>query len=144
MKIVVINGPNINLLGLREPSIYGLDTYETLCKRVLDVAKEYSLEVEIYQSNHEGDLVDKIQECLHGVDGIVINPGAYTHTSIALLDALLAVGVPAVEVHLSDLAKREDFRQISFLRSACIATITGRGIQGYIDAIQLLLSESHL
>ena len=138
MKILVINGPNINLLGLREPDIYGREDYDALCSLVRKTAAEIGVNAEIYQSNHEGDLVDKIQESYGRVDGIVMNPGAYTHTSIAILVALKAVGIPAVEVHISKVEEREDFRQISYIRAACIAAITGRGIAGYADAMRLL------
>lgn len=138
MKILVINGPNINMLGIREPEVYGKETYETLCNMIDEYAEKKDIEVEIYQSNHEGSLVDKIQEAYGKVEGIVINPGAYTHTSIAILDALKAVGIPTVEVHISDVASREDFRQISFIRSYCIKTITGKGLKGYLEAIDFL------
>ncbi len=138
MKILVINGPNLNMLGIREPDIYGNDTYEGLCKMILAHAKEIGAEVEIFQSNHEGSLVDKIQESYKKVDGIVINPAAYTHTSVALLDALKAVGIPAIEVHISDVSKREDFRQISFVRSYCEKTIAGHGFKGYLEAMDIL------
>ncbi|MCC8077366.1 MAG: type II 3-dehydroquinate dehydratase [Oscillospiraceae bacterium] len=141
MQLLVINGPNINMLGIREPDIYGAENYQTLCRRVEDYAKAAGVGVEIYQSNHEGDLVDKIQAAYGHVDGIVINPGAYTHTSVALLDAVKAVSIPTVEVHISDVAAREDFRQISYIRAACVATIAGRGIQGYLDAMQLLMEQ---
>lgn len=138
MKICVINGPNINMLGIREPGIYGSENYKTLCKKIKDFAKEKKVKVEIYQSNHEGDLVDKIQSCYGKIDGIVINPGAYTHTSIAILDAAKAVKIPIVEVHISKVEEREDFRQISYIRQACVKTITGHGIAGYIEAIEYL------
>ena len=141
MKILVINGPNLNMLGIREPSVYGNNTYSDLCSLINDYAKKLGVEVEIYQSNHEGDLVDKIQSAYNKADGIVINPAAYTHTSVALLDALKAVAIPAVEVHISDVSKREDFRQISFVRSYCFATISGHGFNGYLEAIDLLLGE---
>ena len=141
MKILVINGPNLNMLGIREPSVYGNSTYSDLCSFINDYAKKLGVEVEIYQSNHEGDLVDKIQSAYNKADGIVINPAAYTHTSVALLDALKAVAIPAVEVHISDVSKREDFRQISFVRSYCFATISGHGFNGYLEAIDLLLGE---
>ncbi len=144
MKLLVINGPNINMLGLREPGIYGTDSFATLCERVQEHAAELGVEVELFQSNHEGALVDKIQEARGTADGIVINPGAYTHTSIAILDAALAAQVPMVEVHISDVASREDFRQVSYIRAACIATITGHGINGYLEAMDLLvLGPSH-
>lgn len=138
MKILVINGPNINMLGIREPDIYGKEDYNALCSRVEEHCKKIGAELKLYQSNHEGDLVDAIQRAYGECDGIVINPGAYTHTSIALLDALKAVGIPTVEVHISQVSKREDFRQISYIRSACVKTITGRGINGYIEAIDFL------
>lgn len=142
MKLLILNGPNINMLGVREPDVYGTDSYETLCRRVLDYAAARGVEAEIFQSNHEGDLVDKIQAAFGNADGIVINPGAYTHTSIALLDALLAVSIPAVEVHISDLSKREAFRQISYIRAACVATISGRGLEGYTEAMALLIERN--
>ncbi len=138
MKVLVINGPNLNMLGIREPDIYGSDTYEGLCKMILAHAEKIGVEAEIFQSNHEGSLVDKIQEAYKKVDGIVINPAAYTHTSVALLDALKAVGIPAVEVHISDVSKREDFRQISFVRSYCDKTIAGHGFNGYLEAMDYL------
>ena len=139
MKLCIINGPNLNMLGIREPDIYGRTTYADLCKTIRDHVDKRSIEVEIYQSNHEGDLVDKIQSCYQTVDGIVINPAAYTHTSVALLDAVKAIGVPTVEVHISDVSKREDFRQISYIRAAWIKTIAGHGIQGYLEAMDTLL-----
>lgn len=141
MKISVINGPNLNMLGVREPGIYGTDTYDSLCKKIKAFAEEKGIEVSFFQSNHEGDLVDEIQKCFGTADGIVINPGAYTHTSIALLDAVKAVGVPTVEVHISDVSKREPFRSISYIRAACVATIAGHGTDGYLEAIELLLGE---
>ena len=141
MKSLVINGPNLKMLGIREPSVYGNNTYSDLCSLINDYAKKLGVEVEIYQSNHEGDLVDKIQSAYNKADGIVINPAAYTHTSVALLDALKAVAIPAVEVHISDVSKREDFRQISFVRSYCFATISGHGFNGYLEAIDRLLGE---
>lgn len=140
MRILVINGPNINMLGVREPEVYGTDTFATLCARIEEHARVLGVSVELYQSNHEGALVDKIQAALGVFDGIIINPGAYTHTSIALLDALRAVALPAVEVHLSDVSAREDFRQISYIRAACMATICGRGIAGYLDAMDVLVA----
>lgn len=139
MKILVINGPNINMLGIREPEIYGKENYKTLCGKIENHAKLKGIEVKLIQSNHEGDLVDEIQNALGIFDGIVINPAAYTHTSIAILDALKSVGIPAVEVHISDVSKREDFRQISFVRPACKKTIMGKGIDGYLEAIDFLL-----
>lgn len=138
MKILVINGPNLNMLGIREPDHYGKQSYQDLLTRIQDHAQELGVEAECRQSNHEGDLVDFIQQAYGVFDGIVINPGAYTHTSIALLDALKAVQLPAVEVHISDLSQREAFRQISYVRQACIATITGQGLAGYLQAMDLL------
>ncbi len=138
MKILVINGPNINLLGLREPDIYGAETYEDLLSLLERTAQEEQLEVSHFQSNHEGLLVDKIQEAYGKFDGIVINPAAYTHTSIAILDALKAVGIPAVEVHISRVSQREAFRQISYAGMACIHRIEGQGIDGYRQAIRYL------
>lgn len=138
MKILVINGPNINMLGIREPKIYGNQTFADLLALLQNCSKKYNITVDQYQSNHEGDLVDKIQEAYMKYEGIVINPGAYTHTSIAILDALKAVGIPAVEVHISDLTSREDFRQISYAGLACIKTIKGHGLKGYEEAIQYL------
>ena len=138
MKILVVNGPNLNLLGLREPELYGMQTYADMVKLIETYCAEESIEVRIFQSNHEGVLVDEIQSA-HGVyDGIVINPAAYTHTSIALLDALKAVGILTVEVHISDTEQREAFRRISYVRGACIRTIQGRGLDGYTEAIQYL------
>ena len=141
MKLLVINGPNINMLGIREKGIYGSDTYDTLCNRIEEHAKVLGIDVEIYQSNHEGCIVDKIQEAYQVIDGIVINPGAYTHTSIAILDALKSVMIPCVEVHISDVSKREDFRQISYVRLACETTIMGKGINGYLEAMDFLVNK---
>ncbi len=138
MKITVINGPNLNMLGIREPGIYGADTYESLLDTIRRHCEQKGIEVDFFQSNHEGDLVDEIQRCYGKSDGIVINPGAYTHTSIALLDAVKAVQIPTVEVHISDVSAREDFRQISYIRAACKKTITGHGIAGYCEAIDFL------
>ena len=138
MKILVINGPNINMLGIREPDIYGKNTFVDLLELLHDTAKTLNIEVEQYQSNHEGDLVDKIQWAYGKVDGIVINPAAYTHTSVAILDALKAVAIPAVEVHISDVDSRETFRQISYAGLACCKTIKGHGFQGYREAIEYL------
>ena len=138
MKILVINGPNINMLGIREPGIYGKNTFADLLDLLSDTARELNIEVEQYQSNHEGDLVDKIQWALGNVDGIVINPAAYTHTSVAILDALKAVAIPAVEVHISNVDAREPFRQISYAGMACCKTIKGHGLEGYREAILYL------
>ena len=139
MKILVINGPNLNMLGIREPSHYGRETYADLVKKIQDHCDEKGIEVSMYQSNHEGDLVDKIQSAYGNTDGIVINPGAYTHTSIALLDAVKSVDIPTVEVHISKVEEREDFRQISYIRLACVKTITGHGTDGYLEAIDFLI-----
>ena len=139
MKLLILNGPNINMLGIREPGIYGKESYRDLEDKAFAYARERGHDLRILQSNHEGDLVDWIQEAWRdGVEDIVINPAAYTHTSIALLDAVKAVGIPTVEVHISKVEEREDFRQVSYIRKACIATVTGRGIEGYIDAIKIL------
>ena len=135
MKLLVINGPNLNLLGRREPDIYGREDFAALCAFIRSAAAEVNAEVELYQSNHEGDIVDKIQDAIDRFDGIVINPAAYTHTSIAILDALKAVGIPAVEVHISDVSKREAFRQISYAGMACVKTYMGLGLDGYRQAI---------
>ena len=140
MKILVINGPNINMLGIREKHIYGVQNFDALIETCKKTGQELGVEIECYQSNHEGDLVDKIQWAyFNGVDGIVINPGAYTHTSIALLDAVKSVMIPTVEVHISKVEEREDFRQISYIRQACCKTITGCGIDGYVMAINHLV-----
>ena len=142
MKILVINGPNLNMLGIREPSIYGNENYNTLIEKISNYCENLGVEVKCLQSNHEGDLVDFIHQAYFDkFDGIVINPGAYTHTSVALLDAVKAVGIPTVEVHISDVSKREDFRQVSYIRKACVETISGKGTDGYLMAIDLLLKE---
>ena len=138
MKFLIINGPNLNMLGIREPGIYGSENYETLCRKVLSHAEALGIEAELYQSNHEGDLVDEIQKAYGRIDGIAINPGAYAHTSTALLDAVKAVGIPTVEVHISRVEEREAFRQVSYIRAACVKTITGHGIQGYLEAMDFL------
>jgi len=138
MKILVLNGPNINMLGIREPGIYGKNTFQDLLQLLKDTAAEENIQIEQYQSNHEGDLVDKIQWAYQKVDGIVINPAAYTHTSVAILDALKAVAIPAVEVHISDVDSREAFRQISYAGLACEKTIKGHGLEGYREAIRYL------
>ena len=139
MKILVINGPNLNMLGTREPDHYGRETYADLVEKIRRHCAERGVKVELYQSNHEGALVDAIQGAYGTADGIVINPGAYTHTSIALLDAVKAVGIPTVEVHISKVEEREDFRQISYIRAACVKTITGHGTDGYTEAIDYLV-----
>lgn len=141
MKILVINGPNLNMLGIREPGIYGKNTFADLLNLLEDTAKELSIELEQFQSNHEGDIVDKIQWAYGKVDGIVINPAAYTHTSVAILDALKAVSIPAVEVHISDVDTREAFRQISYAGLACEKTIKGHGLEGYREAIRYLAEQ---
>lgn len=138
MKILVINGPNINMLGIREPGIYGNDNYENLLQKIKVWADELGCETECFQSNHEGDIVDKIQQAYGKIDGIVINPAAYTHTSVAILDALKSVKISAVEVHISDVAKREDFRQISYAGMACEEHIIGKGLDGYRMALEYL------
>ncbi|MBQ7034041.1 MAG: type II 3-dehydroquinate dehydratase [Clostridia bacterium] len=138
MKILVINGPNLNMLGKREPDIYGRETYADLVSFIQSAALEAGVEAEIFQSNHEGEIVTKIQEAWGEKDGIVINPAAYTHTSVAILDALKAVSLPAVEVHISDVTKREEFRQISYARLACVKTFMGLGFEGYRRAILYL------
>lgn len=139
MKILVINGPNLNMLGIREPQIYGSQTYADLCEMIKKHCDTLKVSVEFYQSNHEGALVDKIQQSYGNVDGIVINPGAYTHTSVALLDAVKSVGIPTVEVHISDPDTREEFRKISYIRLACVKTIKGLGFKGYLDAVDFLV-----
>ena len=138
MKILVLNGPNINMLGMREPEIYGRETYYDLEEKVKKHGEEMGIEVELFQSNYEGALIDMIQEAYGNTDGIVINAGAYTHTSIALLDALRSVQIPAVEVHISKVEEREEFRQISYIRSYCEKTISGHGTDGYLEAIDYL------
>lgn len=138
MKILVINGPNLNMLGIREPGIYGKNTFADLLALLEQAAKEMGVELEQYQSNHEGDLVDRIQAAYGNTNGIVINPAAYTHTSVAILDALKAVSIPAVEVHISDVDSREPFRQISYVGLACEKTIKGHGFRGYLEAIEYL------
>ena len=142
MKILVMNGPNLNMLGIREKNIYGAETYEDLKALVEKTFTEQGVEGEIYQSNHEGALVDRIQQAyFDGTDAIVINPAAYTHTSVAILDALKAVSLPAVEVHISDVKEREDFRQISYAGKACEKTIMGKGFAGYVEAIEYLVGK---
>ena len=139
MHILVINGPNMNMLGIRQPEIYGHETYEDLCAMIRTEAERLGAEVSFFQSNHEGALVDAIQQAYFDkVDGIIINPAAYTHTSVALLDAVKAVGIPTVEVHVSDPDGREDFRHISYIRAACTATVKGKGLPGYLEALRLL------
>lgn len=140
MKIFVLNGPNINILGIREPEIYGRQSYDELCALIKEHAEELGVQVEFYQSNHEGDLVDEIQRAyFDGVDGIVFNPAAYTHTSVAIADAVKGVGIPTVEVHISEVSEREAFRQVSYIRDVAVKTITGRGFAGYTDAMDFLV-----
>ena len=143
MKILVLNGPNINMVGIREPGIYGKQTFADLLQLLDDTAKELGVELEQFQSNHEGALVDKIQESYGKVDGIVINPAAYTHTSVAILDALKAVSIPAVEVHISDVDAREPFRQVSYAGMYCEKTVKGQGLQGYAVAMRSLWEKYH-
>lgn len=139
MKLLILNGPNLNLLGLREPDIYGRQNYAALVRFCEDTCREADISCKVFQSNHEGALVDAIQQAYFDrVDGMIINPAAYTHTSVALLDAVKAVGIPTVEVHISDPDSREDFRHVSYIRAACIATIRGHGLPGYLEALHLL------
>ena len=139
MNILVLNGPNMNMLGIRQPEIYGRDTYEDLCAMIRAEGDRLGVTVSFFQSNHEGALVDAIQQAYFDrVDGIVFNPAAYTHTSVALLDALKAVGIPTVEVHVSDPDGREEFRRVSYVRQACVATVKGKGLSGYLEALRLL------
>ena len=138
MKVLILNGPNLNLLGLREPDIYGTESYQALLDSIDETCRKAEIEYEVFQSNHEGALVDKIQEAYGKFDGIIINPAAYTHTSVALLDAVKAVGIPTVEVHISDVSAREDFRRISYIRLAAKATVSGLGTDGYLRAMDIL------
>ncbi len=140
MRILVINGPNLNMLGIREPDIYGKNTYADLCTLIENYASEKNVEVKIFQSNHEGAIVDEIQAAFGNFDGIVINPAAYTHTSVAILDALKSVAIPAVEIHISDVSKRENFRQISYAGMACEESFIGLGFDGYLRGIDYLLN----
>lgn len=139
MKLLIINGPNLNFLGIREPDVYGTLTYAQLCQTIQAAAAQHQIAIDIFQSNHEGAIVDRIQEAYQKVDGIIINPAAYTHTSIAILDALKAVGLPCVEVHLSNIYERESFRHISYPALACIASIAGHGVNGYLEAMEQLV-----
>lgn len=143
MKLLFLNGPNLNMLGIREPDIYGKQTYAALEAYIRDFCGELGVECEVFQSNHEGALVDAIQAAYGKFDGIVINPAAYTHTSVALLDAVKAVGIPTVEVHISDVSRREDFRQVSYIRLACCKTIAGHGFEGYRMAAEYMLSQKN-
>ena len=137
-KILVINGPNLNMLGIREPEIYGHTTYAELEDDIRQWAAELGVEVRLFQSNHEGAIIDEIQAAYGKFDGIVVNPAGYTHTSVAIPDAVKAVGIPAVEVHISDIDTREDFRKVSYIRPACISAVMGKGIDGYREALELL------
>jgi len=140
MKLMILNGPNLNLLGIREPDHYGRETYAQLLEKIRAHGERRDVETVCLQSNHEGQLVDWIHQALfEGFDGIVINPGAYTHTSIALLDAVKGVGIPTVEVHISDVTRREDFRQVSYIRAACVASVVGHGTDGYLEGMDLLI-----
>lgn len=140
MKFLLLNGPNLNMLGIREPAVYGTGTYKELLEYAADFAVELGVEIECCQSNHEGDLVDAIQRAyFEDMDGIILNPGGYTHTSVALLDAVKAVALPTVEVHISKMETREDFRQHSYVRAACVKTITGQGFAGYRQAAEFLV-----
>ncbi len=142
MKLLVINGPNLNMLGIREPDIYGKETYDDLVKFIEDKCRNENVDVEVFQSNHEGEIVTKMQDAYGNFEGIIINPAAYTHTSIAILDALKAVDIPAVEVHLSHVNEREDFRKISYAGMACEKTIAGKGFEGYAEAIDYFINIS--
>ena len=142
MKLLVINGPNLNMLGIREPDIYGKQNYETLVKMIEKKAEELGVGVSVYQSNHEGCIVDEIQKAYGNFDGIVINPAAYTHTSVAIPDALKAVGIPTVEVHISDINIREEFRRHSYTSCACVLTIAGKGFDGYLEGIDVLIKNN--
>ena len=139
MKLLILNGPNLNMLGIREPNLYGKQDYAALEAYCQDVCRKAGCTCQIFQSNYEGELVEKIQEAYGKMDGIVINPAAYTHTSVAILDALKAVSIPTVEVHLSDVSTRDDFRQISYIRSYCVATVMGKGFEGYKEAMKILI-----
>ncbi|MCF0120346.1 MAG: type II 3-dehydroquinate dehydratase [Oscillospiraceae bacterium] len=143
MKYLILNGPNINMLGIREPDIYGRQTYDDMVRLVSDRAEELGVEVEFYQSNHEGDLVDAIQKAyFDGIRGIVFNPAAYTHTSVAIADAVKGVAIPTVEVHISDVSRREAFRQISYIGAVAVKTIKGQGLAGYVQALEYLVGSA--
>ena len=144
MHILVLNGPNLNMLGIREPGIYGAQTYQDLVCMIEEKAEALGISVDVRQTNHEGALVDWIQEAYGRCDGIIINPAAYTHTSVAILDAVKAVSIPTVEVHISDVSKREDFRQVSYIRQACVKTIAGHGFDGYLEAMEYLVKRPAL
>ena len=138
MKITVINGPNINLIGIREPELYGNRYYSDLTDYIINEAKKLGISCEIFQSNHEGEIIDKIQRCIYRSDGIIINPAGYTHTSVAIADAIAAVNIPTVEVHLTDTDRREDFRKISYVSKYCVKTVKGKGFEGYGEALEFL------
>ena len=142
MRILILNGPNLNLLGMREPGIYGNETYAELCEMIARHSAEKGIEHTVFQSNHEGALIDALHGAIGCYDGIVFNPAGYTHTSIAIADAVKAIGIPTVEVHISNVAAREAYRQISYVREVCIATISGHGLSGYLEAIDLLVAQS--
>ena len=144
MHILVLNGPNLSMLGIREPGIYGAQTYQDLVRMIEEKAEALGISVDVRQTNHEGALVDWIQEAYGRCDGIIINPAAYTHTSVAILDAVKAVSIPTVEVHISDVSKREDFRQVSYIRQACVKTIAGHGFAGYLEAMEYLVKRPAL
>lgn len=143
MKIAVINGPNINFLGIREPEIYGAETYNELCDRIKKYSSNCKIDVDLFQSNREGEIIDYIQSCYNNTDGIIINPAAYTHTSIAIRDALIAVAIPAVEIHISDVDNREPFRRINYIRDICIGHVAGQGTDGYLKAIDMITEYLH-
>ena len=140
MKLLIVNGPNLNMLGIRERNLYGAQDYDALCDFLRAQAQRLNVEIELFQSNHEGAIVDAIQSAYGRMDGIVINPAAYTHTSVAILDALKAVKIPCVEVHISNPDEREAYRQVSYVREACLATIKGKGLEGYLEAIDKLIA----
>ena len=138
MKILVINGPNINMLGIREPEIYGKETYFDLVSKIMKKGEELKIEIECYQSNHEGDIIDKIQSAYNKFDGIIINPAGYTHTSVAIADSIKAVMLPCVEVHISEVNNREEYRKVSYVRDVCIAVVSGEGTDGYLSALEII------
>ena len=143
MKLLIINGPNLNFLGIREPDLYGDESYDTLCKMIKEHAKEKGVEAELFQSNHEGAIIDKIQEAyLEKMDGIVINPGAYTHYSYAIMDALKSVSMPKIEIHITDIESREEFRKISVTSNGCDDLVKGRGLKGYLDAMDMIIEKN--
>ena len=144
MKLLILNGPNLNMLGIREPELYGAETYAQLCEKIKEYCITQNIETKFLQTNHEGTLVDAIQQAyFDGMDGIVLNPGAYTHTSIALLDTVRAVPIPVAEVHITDIAKREPFRAVSYVREAVVCSVIGHGTDGYLEAIDFLRGAYH-